>query len=65
MTPKNSVLNKYWVLFKMETLSIASLLSFFSEEKKSIQKGGNHYRSNHVEALVISRAFYVEKYTQV
>ena len=51
MTPKNSVLNKDSVLFKMATLSIGSLLSFFSEEKKSIQKGENHYRSDHVEAF--------------
>ena len=33
----------------MATLSIASLLSFFSEEKKSIQKGEN--RSDHEEAF--------------
>ena len=25
--------------------------SFFSEEKKSIQKGENHYKSDHVEAF--------------
>ena len=51
MTPKNTVLKKDSVLFKMDTLSIASLLSFFSEEKKSIQKGENHYKSDHVEAF--------------
>ena len=51
MTPKNTVLNKDSVLFKMATLTIASLLTFFSEEKKSIQKGENHYKSDHVEAF--------------
>ena len=35
----------------MTSLSIASLLAFFSEEKKSIERGENHYRSNHVECF--------------
>ena len=35
----------------MATLSIASLLSFFSDEKKSIKKGENHFNSDHVEAF--------------
>ena len=51
MTPKNSVLNKLAFVFKMATLSISSLLSFFSDEKKSIKKGENHYKSDHVEAF--------------
>ena len=34
----------------MASLSIASLI-FFSEEKKSIRKGENHYKSDHVESL--------------
>ena len=51
MTPKNSVLNKLAVLFRMATLSIASLLCYFSDEKKSIKKGENHYKSNHVESF--------------
>ena len=51
MTPKNSVLNKPAFLFKMATLSIASLLSYFSEENKSIKKGENHYKSDHVESV--------------
>ena len=51
MTLKNLVLNEDSVLFKMATLLIASLLSFFSKEKKFIQKGENHYRSDHVEAF--------------
>ena len=37
--------------FKMASLSITSLLSFFSEETKSIKKGENHYKSEHVEAF--------------
>ena len=51
MTPKNSVLNKLAFVFKMATLSISSLLSFFSDEKKSIKKEENHYKSDHVEAF--------------
>jgi len=43
MTPKNAALNKDADPFKMATLSTVSLLSFFSEEKKFIQKGENHY----------------------
>lgn len=35
----------------MATLSIASLLSYFSEENKSIKKGENHYKSDHVESF--------------
>lgn len=51
MTPKKSVLNKLVLLFKMATLSIASLLSYFSDEKKSIKKGENHCKSDHVESF--------------
>ncbi|CAH3114999.1 unnamed protein product [Pocillopora meandrina] len=36
----------------MASLSIASLISFFSEEKKSIRKGENHYKSDHVKSLL-------------
>ena len=36
----------------MASLSIASLISFFSEEKKSIRKGENHFKSDHVESLL-------------
>ena len=35
----------------MASLSIASLTSF-SEEKKSIRKGENHYKSDHLESLL-------------
>ena len=51
MTSKFSVLNKQHIPEKMALLSIASLISFFSGEKKSIRKGGNHYKSDHVESL--------------
>ena len=37
--------------FKMAILSIASLLSFFLEEKKSKKKGENHFKSDHIEAF--------------
>ncbi|XP_067047822.1 uncharacterized protein [Acropora muricata] len=36
----------------MATLSIASLLSFFLEEKKSIKKGENDFKSDHIEAFI-------------
>ena len=36
---------------KMASLSIASLFSFFTEEKRSIRKGENHYKSGHVESF--------------
>ncbi|XP_067039593.1 uncharacterized protein [Acropora muricata] len=35
----------------MATLSIASLLSFFLEEKKSIKKGENDFNSDHIQAF--------------
>ena len=35
----------------MATISIDSLLSFFLEEKKSIKKGENHFKSDHIEAF--------------
>ena len=37
--------------FKMAMLSIALLLSFFLEEKKSIKKGENHFKLDHIEAF--------------
>lgn len=42
---------------KMASLSIASLFSFFTEEKKSIRKGENHYKSGHVESFFMSQVF--------
>ena len=35
----------------MVAVTIASLVSFFAEEKKSIERGENHYRSDHVESF--------------
>ena len=35
----------------MASLSISSLISFFAEEKKSIERGLNHCKSDHIEAL--------------
>ena len=35
----------------MVSLSIAALISFFAEEKKSIERGENHYRSEHIESF--------------
>ena len=43
------------ILFKMASLSIASLLSFLSEETKSIKTGENKYKSEHVEAFTYQR----------
>ena len=37
--------------YKMSALTIASLISFFGEEQKSIKKGENHYKSSHVESF--------------
>jgi len=39
----------------MASLSIVSLLSFFSAETKSIKKGENHYISEHVEAFTYQK----------
>ncbi|PFX25190.1 Retrovirus-related Pol polyprotein from transposon 17.6 [Stylophora pistillata] len=38
-------------LAKMVSLSIAALISFFAEEKRSIERGENHYRSEHIESF--------------
>ena len=35
----------------MASLSIASLISFFAEEKKSIERGENHYRFEYIESF--------------
>ena len=35
----------------MASLSIASLITFFSEEKKLIKQGENHYKSDHIESF--------------
>ena len=38
----------------MASLSISSLASFFSGEQKSLERGENHYRSDHVESFTYS-----------
>ena len=35
-------------------LSITSLVSFFGNEQKSLTRGENHYKSNHVESFTYS-----------
>lgn len=35
----------------MAALSISSLASFFADEQKSLTRGENHYKSNHVESF--------------
>ena len=35
----------------MASLSIAALISFFAKEKKSIERGENHDRSEHIESF--------------
>ena len=37
------------VLNEMAAFTIALLVSFFAEEKRSITRGKNHYRSDHIE----------------
>ena len=39
----------------MASLTIASLLSFFAEEKKSIERGENHYKSDHIESVTYNQ----------
>ena len=38
----------------MAALSISSLASFFADEQKSLTRGENHYKSNHVESFSYS-----------
>ena len=38
----------------MAVLSISSLASFFADEQKSLTRGKNHYKSNHVESFSYS-----------
>jgi len=35
----------------MAVLPISSLLSFFENENKSVSRGENHFKSNHVESF--------------
>ncbi|KAL9987371.1 hypothetical protein ACROYT_G001665 [Oculina patagonica] len=39
----------------MSALSIASLISFFADEQKSVKKGENHYKSGHVESFTYNQ----------
>ena len=55
MGAKYSVPNKRTPVFKMASLTIASLLSFFAEEKKSIERGENHYKSDHIESVTYNQ----------
>ena len=36
----------------MAAVTIGSLVSFFAEKKRSITRGENHYRSDHIESFV-------------
>lgn len=38
-----------FALANMDAISITALASFFSDEPKSLQRGENHYKSDHVE----------------
>ena len=38
----------------MAALSISSRASFFADEQKSLTRGENHYKSNHVESFSYS-----------
>lgn len=39
----------------MASLSICSLVSFFSGERKSLDRGENHFKSDHVQSFIYSR----------
>ena len=39
----------------MAVLTIASLLSFFENENKSVSRGENHFKSNHEESFSASQ----------
>ena len=51
---KNLGLNKTFQRGVMAALSISSLVSFFSDEQKSLTRGENHYKSNHIESFTYS-----------
>ena len=40
----------------MAAVTIVSLVSFFAEEKRSIERSENHYRSDHVESFAYADA---------
>jgi hypothetical protein len=39
----------------MSSLSITSLMSFFSGEQKSVNRGENHFKSDHVECFLYNQ----------
>ena len=39
----------------MAVLTVASLLSLFENENKSVSRGENHFKSNHVESFSASQ----------
>ena len=61
MTAFFSVLNKrrglvvYGAILIMALFSISSLLSYFEDEKKSIAKGENHVKSDHIECFMYNQ----------
>lgn len=61
MTAFFSVLNKRWglvvygAILIMALFSISSLLSYFEDEKKSIAKGENHVKSDHIECFMYNQ----------
>ena len=54
LATKNLGLNKTFQRGVMAALSISSLVSFFSDEQKSLTRGENHYKSNHIERFTYS-----------
>ena len=42
----------------MVVLTVASLLSFFENENKSMSRGENHFESNHVESFSASQVVF-------
>lgn len=57
MATKFSVLSKH-IWGKMVVLTVASLLSFFENENKSMSRGENHFESNHVESFSASQVVF-------
>ena len=45
----------------MAVLSIPALLFFFSDNQKSIKRGENHYKSNHIETFVYDQNYIMGK----
>jgi len=45
----------------MAELTIACLLSFFENENKSVSRGENHFKSNHVKSFKASQGILKEQ----